>query len=196
MQQISRICIEYEIDIRGVHIPGKYNDRSDAESRGAGGEDESDFMVMRYVFDRISTLEGAFTVDAASDRDGRVAQPGVASFFSPSRNFLTHYGEAAGQRIWCCPPRRAVGLFLQALEQTWVLDARTTCVAIVPALPFLAWYRRALRRRNVVWRVLDTFPASEPVAWKGELERRRRYPQRPAMPASTRGMATMAIAFP
>jgi hypothetical protein len=139
MREVSELCIKFDIEIRGIHIPGRFNLAADRNSRGDGMPEDSDFMVMADVFDELN--ERRHTVDAACDREGRVQQPGTTMHFYPGeRSFLAHYGDAAGERIWCCPPRRAAGLFMQAIEAAWVMDEATSATIIVPKLEYMAWY--------------------------------------------------------
>jgi hypothetical protein len=166
-------------------------------SRGRGGATTSDFVFAR--FDEFNARP--HTCDAACDLDGINQQPGTELFFAAGRRSFLTVGatEARGERIWCFPPFPAVGEFVKTIEAAWRADERTSATCVVPEWPTAPWFRRILRRRNPIWRILERIPAGAEGAaavLAGEAQRRRLFPGRPARSAAERDYALLVIAFP
>ena len=194
--QLALLCSEHAIELRAEHIPGKENIEADDASRGRTAARTGDFTFMH--FHAFNDPLRPFTVDAAADRAGWNAQQGCASFFSSGqRSFLDHWAEAAGQRIWCHPPRDMVGAFMDAVLLAWGKDAATSCVMVVPDWPTRPWYRRARLRKRPVWREIASFPPGRPVCYVGLVgHRREKRPGPPQLAPANPDFGVLVLAFP
>jgi hypothetical protein len=179
MKEITLKCLRSEIDLRSIHIPGLLNVVPDGLSRNRGKRTTCDYMFIAFA--RYNAMPHTF--DAASDKDGLNRMPGCVDWAAagPACDFTLHWRRAAGRRIWCNPPFDLVGEFMEAVERAWELDPSTTCTMVVPDWSNLAWHRRALQRRNPVWRLVERLPGSRSWFWRGEAQRRR-HPERAAEP--------------
>ena len=93
---------------------------------------------------------------------------------------------------------------LQELQQVdvpeSVQEATFASSQVVPAWEQKAWFRRALCRRNPIWRELRRFPGNMPLYFRGESARRRantNWQAEPAPPlAAPPGWDTVVMTFP
>ena len=186
------LCLRYHIALRAIHIAGVDNGEPDALSRGKQGQATADYFFSRYE----DYNEPPHTFDAATDLDSLNRQPGCTDSCSAGKDsFLTNWPRAAGQRIFCNPPFSMVGEFMIAAESAWALDEQTSVTMVVPAWETSWWWRRALRRRNPVWREVDRIAGTEPLYFRGEAARLRAGLPQPPLDKPP-GWDTVILAFP
>ena len=65
----------------------------------------------------------------------------------------------AGKVLWVNPPFALLGPVLDSIVQAWRIAPTTTVATIVaPYWPETAWFRKYLRRKQPILRLLHTYP--------------------------------------
>jgi len=118
----------------------------------AGGYDVEDFMFDRNRFEEYERRFGGFDVDGAADWLGNNAQ--LPQWFDKYDNSFFD-NDVAGLRIWCNPPFRSAGRFLEKyLRDKSTSPETTSAVFVLPHATDATWWRLVKD-----WVVVDKFPA-------------------------------------
>jgi len=127
MQIVRRIhlaCIQYDIELWMVHIPGVHNITADQLSRGVLGARVSNWGLVPQCMARWSDWAGGFDVDAFCEASGAMAR---APVFRSAQQPL-EAGAFRGKKVWAFPPVSLIDTFLAEVEQ-WEAEC---VVAVVP----------------------------------------------------------------
>jgi len=116
INQINQICLQHNIDLAAMHIPGSLNNLADALSRTHRNKDNSDWMTHKEIFNQAQQLSGRkFSIDGACDNLGHNSfTPNFCSLLNPFQNTLF-----VNEHIWCNPDYDCVELFLNHFLQCY-----------------------------------------------------------------------------
>mmetsp|Transcript_18272 Transcript_18272/g.36955 ORF Transcript_18272/g.36955 Transcript_18272/m.36955 type:complete len:219 (-) Transcript_18272:5885-6541(-) len=127
MQIVRRIhlaCIEFDVELWMVHIPGVHNITADQLSRGVLGARVSTWGLVPQSMGRWDDWAGGFEVDAFADASGAMAK---APIFRSAQGPLPP--EAfRGKRVWAFPPVALIDSFFEE----WSAWEAACVVALVP----------------------------------------------------------------
>mmetsp|Transcript_30390 Transcript_30390/g.62634 ORF Transcript_30390/g.62634 Transcript_30390/m.62634 type:complete len:863 (+) Transcript_30390:1289-3877(+) len=144
MQIVRRVhlaCIEFDIQLWLVHIPGVHNITADGLSRGVLGARVESWGLTPQCMQRWSKAAGGFDVDAFADAAGAMAKAPryrSAQCSWDSKDFK-------GQKVWAFPP---VGLIDSFFEESAKWEAELI-FALVPS-------ERVPEGKQ--WEVLEEYP--------------------------------------
>jgi len=116
MQIVRRIhlaCIEFDIQLWMVHIPGVANITADHLSRGVLGARVHSWGLVEQSMQRWQREAGGFEVDAFADASGHMAKAPL--FRTAHEPFDVKQFE--GKRVWAFPPTTLIDQFLSESEQ-------------------------------------------------------------------------------
>lgn len=155
MMDIAMLGTQYGFELKAKHVAGKQNP-ADAPSRGLVTTKSSDWFFLD--FQRYNSP--AAQVDCCAAESGYNVQPRCTEWYSMVRPVQQHIQHLAGKVLWVNPPFNTVGPILDAVVQAWRMAPHTTTATIlVPQWPETSWYRKYLRRKHPLMRVLHIYPA-------------------------------------
>jgi len=133
VRRIRLLCVEHDIHLHLLHIPGVYNVEADQLSRGVLSARVSNWSLIPQCMQRWDRMVGGFTLDVFADPSGANS---VAERYRSSVSSWAP-GEAKGQTIWAFPPPVLVEDFLREVEE-WEAER---VVALIPsrAVPMEGW---------------------------------------------------------
>lgn len=152
--QIAKLGLQYGFELKAKHIKGKDNP-ADAPSRGWQASRSSDWFFTEYHKFNYPPAQ----VDCCCAEDGYNKQQGCTEWFSAVRPVQDHVQLLAGKVLWVNPPFALLGPVLDSIVQAWRIAPTTTVATIVaPYWPETAWFRKYLRRKQPILRLLHTYP--------------------------------------
>lgn len=81
-----------------------------------------------------------------------------------ARPVQQHVQNLAGKVLWVNPPFNIVGPVLDAVVQAWrAAPSTTTATIVVPQWPETSWFRKYLRRKHPLMKVLHIYPAGSKI---------------------------------
>lgn len=151
---IAKLGLQYGFELKAKHIRGKDNP-ADAPSRGAQATRSSDWFFTDFARFNHPPAQ----VDCCCAEDGYNMQKGCGEWYSMARPVQDHAQQLAGKVLWVNPPFAILGPVLDAIVQAWRMAPSTTIATIVaPYWPDATWYRKYLRRKQPILRLLHTYP--------------------------------------
>lgn len=159
LMDIAMLGLQQGFELKAKHIKGKDNP-ADAPSRGLQASKSSDWMFTD--FQRFN--DPPAQVDCCAVESGSHTQPGCTLWFSPARPVQDNVPLLTGKVLWVNPPFNSIGPILDAVVRAWQAAPTTTMATIlVPFWPDASWYRKYLRRKRPLMRVLHTYPAGSKI---------------------------------
>ena len=157
---IALLGMEAGFEVRAKYIKGELNP-ADAPSRG---KPSAQFYAFAH-FQQFNTPPAV--VDCCAATSGCNAMPGCTQWFSPERPVQDNVHELVGKVLWANIPFASVGVVLDALAAAWLLAPATTiATCVVPDWPTMSWYRKYLRRKKPLFRVIHSYPAGSKLFFK------------------------------
>lgn len=157
--EISMLGLQYGFELKAKHVKGKDNP-ADAPSRGMQASKSSDWVFTD--FQRFN--QPPAQVDCCATESGSNTQPGCSEWFSQARPAQNNVHHLAGKVLWVNPPFHSIGPILDAVVQAWrKAPTSTMATIVVPYWPEASWYRKYLRRKRPLMRVLHTYPAGSKI---------------------------------
>jgi hypothetical protein len=154
--RLALLGMRVGFEVKALHIPGTLNP-ADAPSRGKMNSTEHDWMFTE--FSRWNKPVPA-TIDCCSAEDGHNVQRGCTKWFSSVRPVEENVASLSGHVSWACIPFKQIHTILSALVQAWKADPLNTVItAVVPKWETTGWYRKYIRCKKPVARVLMEYPA-------------------------------------
>ena len=159
LRKIALLGLEAGFLVKAKHVRGIHNP-ADAPSRG-----RKRLMAADLVFTEFASFNSPpATIDCFTDEARCFVQPGCSLSFTPSDPATAHVDMLVGKVSWAAMPFAEVGSYLDAFAAAWRQDTLHTVVTcVVPDWPTASWYRRYLRRRKPLFRVLRRFEAGSKV---------------------------------
>lgn len=151
--QIALLGLKLGFDLRARHVKGTLNP-ADAPSRGMVSTRTQDFTFLDFA--RYNSPPAS--VDCCADALGTNVQPGCTEWFSLAKPVQEHVHSLAGKVMWANIPFAALDSILDSIVAAWHLNANTIATVVVPEWPTAAWYRKYLRRKQPVFRLLHRYP--------------------------------------
>ena len=156
---IATLGLQHGFELKAKHIKGKDNP-ADAPSRGARATKSSDWVFTEFA--RFN--QPPAQVDCCSAESGYNRQPGCTEWFSMARPVQDNVQHLVGKTLWVNPPFKILGQVLDSVVHAWRLAPTTTVATIVaPLWPDAPWYRKYLRRKQPILRVLHIYPAGSKI---------------------------------
>jgi hypothetical protein len=154
LKRIAWLGMEHHFEVRALHIKGIFNP-ADAPSRGAR-------LSHDWTFVHASEFNTPpAQVDCCAAADGSNALPGCSEWFAASNPSSLDPKVLAGKVLWACVPFACANETLSAIVEAWRLDPRNTVATmVVPEWPTAAWYRRYVRRKNPLFKLVRRYPAN------------------------------------
>lgn len=164
--EIALLGIEFGFEVKAKHIAGELNP-ADAPSRGQRSNVSSDWTFTEFT--RFNTPPAE--IDCCAAESGYNVQPGCTTWFSMARPVQQHVDQLVGRVLWANAPFSQVGLVLDAIVEAWTRDpANTVATVLVPEWTTANWYRKYLRRKRPLFRVLHRYPAGAQIfRWKDSI---------------------------
>lgn len=152
--QIAKLGLQHGFELKAKHIRGKDNP-ADAPSRGLQATKSADWFFTEYN----QFNQPPAQVDCCFTEDGYNRQQGCTEWYSMARPVQNHVQQLAGKVLWVNPPFAILGPVLDAIVQAWRIAPTTTVATIVaPYWPEAPWFRKYLRRKQPILRLLHTYP--------------------------------------
>ena len=151
--QIALLGLKLGFDLRARHVKGTLNP-ADAPSRGVVSTRTQDFTFLDFA----GYNSPPASVDCCADALGTNVQPGCTEWFSLARPVQENVHSLAGKVLWANIPFTALDSILDSVVAAWHLNANTIATVVVPEWPTAAWYRKYLRRKQPVFRLLHRYP--------------------------------------
>jgi hypothetical protein len=140
--------------VRAQYVPGEENP-ADAPSRGREGSQDFRFLN----FEDWNTPPAELDIFPASWGSAPGCAPLAINLPALERNIAMQ-----GKTVWACPPFSCVGQLLDEVYAAWLARPLTTrATIVVPEWPTASWYRKYLRRRQQIFRLLHRYPANTPL---------------------------------
>jgi hypothetical protein len=153
--KIALMGLEFKFQVRARHVKGVDNP-ADAPSRGKQPARTQDYTFSE--FHRFNTHKAQ--VDCCAAASGYNVQPGCTEFYSTAKPVQDHVPDLVGKVLWANVPFISAGLVLDAIVAAWRVDpVNTMATCVVPDWPTASWYRKYLRRRKPLFRVVHRYPA-------------------------------------
>ena len=161
--QIAKLGLEYGFEVKAVYIKGELNP-ADAPSRGKRPTSRQDWTFMHFAEFNSPAAE----VDCCAAVSGYNAQPGCTTWYSAVNPVQAHVRDLAGKVLWANIPFAELDPILDALVAAWRLDpVNTVATAVVPEWPTAKWYRKYIRRKRPLFKLLHRYePGSLVFRWK------------------------------
>lgn len=160
--RIAKLGLEFQFELRAVHVKGADNP-ADAPSRGQRRTTDQDWTFRFFSHFNSPPAQ----VDCCAAEDGYNVQPGCTHWYSAARPVQEHVAELVGKVLWANIPFALADVVLDALVAAWQLDpVHTVATVVVPDWPTAGWYRKYLRRRKPLFRVLHRYPTGSKVFLK------------------------------
>ena len=151
---IALLGLEYGFEVKAKHVKGVDNP-ADAPSRGTRASSTQD-----YTFAHFQDFNQVDCCAAASGYNAQPDLPGCTEWFSSARPVQEHVPELAGKRLWANVPFALAGPVLDAVVAAWQLAPSTTvATCVVPEWTTMSWFRRYIRRKTPLFKVLCRYPA-------------------------------------
>lgn len=155
---IALLGLEAGFMVKARHVKGKLNP-ADGPSRGAPGA-----AGFNYVFSDWELFNSPpATIDCCAPARDVSPVSSCSTVFSSTNPAHDNAEQLAGHRLWANIPFQLVGITLDAIARAWHLDSTTTATCVVPDWPTASWYRKYLRRRRPLFRVIHSYPAGAPI---------------------------------
>ena len=162
LHSIAKLGLQFKFQLRAVHVKGKENP-ADAPSRGKAPTTTQDW-TFRY-FARFNQPKAQ--VDCCAAEDGYNVQQGCTEWYSAARPVQQHVPQLAGKVLWANVPFAIADSVLDAIVQAWEVDpVRTVATVVVPEWPTAGWYRKYIRRKKPIFRLLHRYPAGSRIFLK------------------------------
>ena len=160
--EIALLGLQRGFEVKATHVKGEDNP-ADAPSRGLAPTRTSDFTFAH--FERFNSPRA--TVDCCAAADGYNVQPGCTQWFSVANPVQNNVPALMGKVLWANIPFSQVGSVLDAIAEAWRRAPLTTvATCVVPEWPTASWYRKYLRRKHPLFRVLHRYPAGSRIFFK------------------------------
>lgn len=161
--QIALLGIEYNFEVKALHIKGELNP-ADAPSRGKRKPVSSDWTFTEFARFNHPPAE----IDCCAAASGYNVQPGCTTWFSMVNPMQNNVNKLVGKVMWANAPFQQVESALDAIVAAWEQDpVNTQATVLVPEWTTANWYRKYLRRKRPVFRVLHRYPEGSVIfRWK------------------------------
>lgn len=161
--QIAKLGLEYGFEVKAVYIKGELNP-ADAPSRGKQATTRQDWTFMHFEEFNSPAAE----VDCCAAVSGYNVQPGCSTWYSAVDPVQTHVRDIAGKVLWANIPFAELDPILDAIVAAWRLDPiNTVATVVVPEWPTAKWYRKYIRRKRPLFKLLHRYePGSRVFRWK------------------------------
>ena len=148
VSQITRVCHQFNIEIRAQHVPGLQNHLADDMSRLRIPAYTADWLLSRVEFERWEKMFGPHTVDGMSDPAGNNAQ--LPTFWSAMDDFLVQ--NLRGHNVWLNVAFNIAGPALAHIvaQRREHGSANVRATVIVPYKPEQSWWYLFARRATLV----------------------------------------------
>lgn len=166
LYRIARLGMQYNFELKAIHVKGELNP-ADAPSRGKRATSTQNWMFTDFAQFNSPPAE----VDCCASPNGQNAQPGCHIWYSEADPVQDHARDLAGKVLWANIPFDSLTPIMGVIVQAWKLDPLgTLATVVVPDWPTAAWYRRYIRRKRPLFRLLHRYPAGSHVfTWRGSL---------------------------
>lgn len=160
---IALLGIEYGFELKAKHVKGVDNP-ADAPSRGQAQSVSSDWTFTEFTKYNSPPAE----IDCCAAESGYNVQPGCKLWFSMARPVQQNVEQLVGKVLWANAPFSQVDTVLDAIVMAWQSDPlNTQATVLVPEWTTANWYRKYLRRKRPVFRLLHRYPAGSQIfRWK------------------------------
>ena len=158
MRQVAELALQYQFELRALHVAGVDNGHADRLSRRLGKAADQNLCLRHSIYRQICHSEQLQPgVDCCCDPAGRSRQPGCSVYFSAADSVLAHGSALTGRVLWAFPPHSIIGEVLGLLAG--LREAGTQALVLVPEWQARGWYRAWVRERGSPFKVVRAFPA-------------------------------------
>ena len=155
---IAKLGLQHGFELKAKHISGKDNP-ADAPSRGMQASKSSDWVFTDFAKFNHPPAQ----VDCCAAESGYNRQQGCTEWYSMARPVQENVQQLVGKVLWVNPPFKLLGQVLDAIVQAWRLAPTTVATIVAPLWPDATWYRKYLRRKQPILRILHTYPAGSKI---------------------------------
>jgi hypothetical protein len=151
--EIALLGMEHKFQLKAKHIPGKLNPADDP-SRGETGGVQVWTFTEAHLFN-----DPPVQVDCCAPQMGPLATSTCNESYTILDPVQHHIGQIQGKVLWATVPVVVADAVIGACIEAWQRDPmHTVATIVVPDWPSAAWYRRYLRRKNPLLKVLHRYP--------------------------------------
>jgi hypothetical protein len=152
--EMALLGLEFGFEVKAKHVKGKENP-ADAPSRGKEATSSQDYTFA--FFDAFNSPPAS--VDCCAAVDGYNKMPGCSEWLSAARPVQANVASLVGKTLWANPPFAEAGPILDALVEAWRRDpTHTSATLVLPEWTTASWFRKYLRRKKPLFRVLRRYP--------------------------------------
>jgi hypothetical protein len=152
--KIALLGLEYNFDLKAKYIKGALNP-ADAPSRGLTKTTGQDYTFIHFHLFNNPPAE----VDCCAATSGYNVQPGCTSFYSVTNPVENNIPALVGKVLWANVPFSAAENTISAIVAAWSFDPiNTIATLVVPEWPEATWYRKFIRRKKPLFKLLHRYP--------------------------------------
>lgn len=163
LHKIALLGLEYGFELKAIYIKGELNP-ADAPSRGKLKTTRQDWTFAH--FDQFN--QPPAEVDCCAAASGYNVQPGCTVWYTAVDPVQNHVQDLVGKVLWANIPFADLDSILHTIVTAWQQDPiNTVATVVVPEWTTAAWYRKYIRRKRPLFKLLKRYPVGSVVfKWK------------------------------
>jgi hypothetical protein len=154
LHRIALMGLEFNFELKAKFVKGTENP-ADAPSRGKQNTTQDWTFRDSSLFNNPPA-----EIDCCTADDGHNSVQSCTTWYAASSNLQDNVKTLAGHRLWANVPFNKADQTLDAIVSAWKSDpANTVATVVVPEWTTATWYRKYMRRRQPLFKVLKRYAA-------------------------------------